>query len=115
VIRIALALMFAAGPTAAYSCDIKYSVDLQTFGEKVRVELRFGSPGQSQIKSVKQSTGGRVFFGGLCAGSYFLAIGDDESVSVTPVRVFQDDHSYTSTLTIRRGSGNVSRLKRGSL
>ena len=48
-------------------------------------------------------------------GTVFLAIGDDESVSVTPVRNFEDNYTYTSNIKITTGSGNVSRRSRDSL
>jgi hypothetical protein len=44
-----------------------------------------------------------------------LAIGNDDSVSVTPVREFREGVSYNSTITITKGSGNISRRSRKSL
>lgn len=99
----------------ALACDINFNVELQTFGENVMVELRSGSPGRSRPIASRTSQGGQVGFSNLCAGSYFLAIGNDEYVSVTPVKQFQDEHDYSSRIILQRGSGNVSRQSRKSL
>lgn len=39
----------------------------------------------------------------------------DDYVSVTPVKQFQDDHDYSSRITLQRGSGNVFKQSRKSL
>ena len=59
--------------------------------------------------------GGNVNFVDLCPGSYFLAIGNDDNVSVTPIRQFISGKDYSSRLTIQRGSGNVSKQNRKNL
>jgi hypothetical protein len=105
-------ILFSAESSA---CNIDFNIELQTFGENVNVELRSGSPGQSRALNSQKSHGGQVSFNSLCPGSYFLAIGNDDYVSVTPVRQFQNDHIYSSRLTIKRGSGNVSKQSRKSL
>lgn len=110
-----IAIFFFVSATRAFACDIEYTVNLETFGERVRVELRSGSPGKSRVVATKTSAGGQVYFGDLCAGSYFVAIGNDDAVSVTPVRYFEDQHRYTSRLVLQRGTGNVQRMKRGAL
>ena len=102
-------------PWSASTCNIEYDIELQTFGEHVSVELRSGAPGASRIVKTQSSQGGRVSFSGLCPGGYFVAIGNDDYVSVTPVRQFASDHEYTSQLTIQRGAGNVSRQSRKTL
>lgn len=99
----------------AEACSTTWNITLETFGEGVTVELRSGVPGTSQAVGTTASSGGQVKFSGLCAGSYFLAIGNDESVSVTPVREFRDHATYTSRITVTRGAGNVSRRSRKSL
>ena len=73
---------------AANACNINFSIELQTFGENVTVDLRTGAPGRSRLVSIQRSQGGQVTFDNLCPGSYFLAIGNDDSVSVTPVSQF---------------------------
>jgi hypothetical protein len=100
---------------STYACDVNFNVELQTFGESVTVELRSGSPGRSRPVASRKSQGGQVSFSKLCPGSYFLAIGNDDNVSVTPVKQFQDDHDYSSRITLQRGAGNVSKQSRKSL
>lgn len=69
-----------------FACDINFNVELQTFGENVTVELRSGSPGRSRPVASRKSQGCQVNFSNLCAGTYFLAIGNGDYVSVTPVK-----------------------------
>lgn len=99
----------------AIACNINFTIELQTFGENVTVELRSGSPGNSRPIKSQQSQGGQVGFYSLCPGNYFLAIGNDDYVSVTPVRNFVEDVSYSSRITMQRGSGNVSKQSRKNL
>ena len=113
--NLAITASFAVCLTNVIACEIDYTVNLETFGERVRVELRTGSPGKSRVITAKESSGGRVYFPSLCAGSYFLAIGNEESVSVTPVRYFEDMHNYTSRIVLQKGTGNVQRMKRSAL
>ena len=108
----AFGLLFAVGANA---CNIRFTIQLQTFGENVQVELRNGSPGNSSLVTSQRSRGGQVGFYDLCPGNYFLAIGNGDSVSVTPVRNFTENTSYKSNITMQRGSGNVSRKSRKSL
>lgn len=109
----AFLLLFLNG--AAFACSAQYNITLETFGEGVLVELRSGSPGKSKVVRSARSTGGNVNFSGLCQGNYFLAIGNSESVSVTPVRFVQDGAVYTSRIATQRGSGNVSKQSRSGL
>ena len=111
---IAAAIFFSVA-TQSYACTITWNITLETFGEGVTVELRSGVPGSSKVVDSRASSGGQVQFGSLCAGNYFLAIGNDDSVSVTPVREFREGVSYNSTITITKGSGNISRRSRKSL
>ena len=107
-----IAMIFCS---SAIACSIDFTIKLETFGEGVTVELRTGAPGSSKIVKIQPTNGGTVFFGGLCPGPYFVAIGNDETVSVTPVRQFEENGHYTSTLRMQRGSGNVSRTSRKAL
>lgn len=100
---------------SANACNIDFTIELQTFGENVQVELRNGSLGKSRPIESQQSQGGRVGFYNLCPGSYFLAIGNDDYVSVTPVRNFQENTSYSSQIILQKGSGNVTRQSRKNL
>jgi hypothetical protein len=114
--KLAASLLLAfATFSANAACNIDYRVNLETFGERVNVELRKGTPGKSKLIKSTYSSGGAVFFGTLCPGSYFVAIGNDDSVSVTPPREFEDNMTYQSTLRMQRGSGNVTNRSRGSL
>lgn len=105
---------YSRTPSNPY-CTTNFSISLETFGEGVTVELRSGTPGSSKLVDVAQSSGGIVRFGGLCAGSYFLAIGNSDSVNVTPVRNFENGMEYSSSIRMQRGSGNVSTRRRNDL
>jgi hypothetical protein len=109
----ALLLLGLAG--SAVACNTEYNITLQTFGEGVLVELRSGSPGNSRIVQSRRSNGGAVNFGNLCPGNYFLAIGNDDSVSVTQTRYFAADAVYTGSIVMQRGSGNVTNKSRKNL
>jgi len=102
-------------PPANPYCTTTYDISLQTFGEGVSVELRKGYPGSSTVVDVAHTSGANVHFTGLCAGSYFLAIGNSESVSVTPARNFENDVAYRSSIQMQRGAGNVSSKRRNEL
>lgn len=114
-LKMLLSIGLAGFANAALACSTQWNITLETFGEGVLVELRMGRPGSSRVVKATPSSGGTVIFSALCAGDYFLAIGNDESVSVTPVRQFQDSASYSSRITVQRGAGNVSRQSRKSL
>lgn len=114
LLKLAIAIFLLIG-NAAYACNIEFNITLQTFGEGVLVELRSGYPGRSRIVTATRSSGGNVNFSSLCPGSYFVAIGNDDSVSVTPVRNFEENYTYSSRITMQRGSGNVGRQSRKSL
>ncbi len=112
LISVLLLLVMAANASA---CNTEYNITLQTFGEGVLVELRSGSPGNSQVVQSRRTNGGAVNFGKLCPGNYFLAIGNDDSVSVTQTRYFEANAVYTGSIVMQRGSGNVSHKSRKSL
>lgn len=112
---IIAALVFFNLVGSALACTTEYNITLQTFGEGVLVELRSGSPGSSRVVQSRKSNGGAVNFANLCPGNYFLAIGNDDSVSVTQVRYFEADAVYTGSIVMQRGSGNVSNKSRKSL
>lgn len=112
---LCVGLGMTLGAAAYAGCETTYNINLQTFGEGVQVELRTGTPGNSKVVKSSFSSGGRVGFYSLCPGNYFVAIGNNESVSVTPVRYFEDYAEYTSSITVQRGSGNVSKRSRSSL
>lgn len=109
----ALVGIFLAVPTLA--CNIDYGVNLKTLGASMTVELRLGMPGNSKLVETRRSSGGKVQFVGLCPGNYFLAIGNEEYVDVTPIRNFQDGYSYESEIQLKRGPGNIDKKKRSGL
>ena len=116
LIKFCVAAILCALPALVFGqCDTNFTVTLQTFGEGVQVELRKGQPGTSRVTKSTYSSGGTVYFSDLCAGSYFLAIGNEDKVSVTPVRYFESGYEYSSSITIQRGVGNVSKKSRASL
>lgn len=90
-------------------------MQLETFGEGVTIELRQGVPGNSKIINSQRSHGGTVSFTNFCAGSYFMAIGNEDDVSVTPVRQFENNEQYRSSIRVTRSNGNVTQRSRGSL
>lgn len=107
-----LLLALAANASA---CNTEYNITLETFGEGVLIELRSGSPGKSKVTQSRRSNGGNVSFTNICPGNYFLAIGNDDSVSVTQTRFFEANAIYTGRITMQRGTGNVSRQSRKAL
>lgn len=102
-------------PPANPYCSTTYDISLETFGEGVTVELRKGYPGNSTEVDIAHSSGGNVRFSRICAGSYFLAIGNADSVSVTPVKNFEHNMEYSSNIRMQRGSGNVITKRRSEL
>lgn len=113
ILLTAFALLLSSAANA--ECDIAYTINLNTFGEGVRVELRSGIPGKSKVKKSRNSSGGKVKFNALCQGNYFLAIGNKEQVSITPVHYFEEHHEYTSNIILQQGTGNVETRSRSSL
>lgn len=103
------------GSRAQPDCDIAYSVQLETMGEDVLIELRAGHPGRSQVERAKKTAGGTVSFESICPGPHFFAIGNSESVQVGPVRQLEAGASYTGRIVMQRGSGNMERRSRASL
>ncbi len=82
LIKYLISTLFLFGIVgSASACNTVYNITLQTFGEGVLVELRSGTPGNSRVVQSRRSNGGAVNFGKLCPGNYFLAIGNDDSVS----------------------------------
>jgi len=112
-----LLALLSAAPAAA-ACNTTLTVNLKE-GEGTRdgitVELRLGVPGSSRVVRRADSSGGRVYFSGLCPGSYFMAIGNQDYVEVTPVHQFEGNMRYESTISLQTGTGNVSHRSRKDL
>ena len=104
-----------ANPAVSAGCSAILDVHLETFGEGVSIELRQGVPGNSRVIDNQKSSGGTVYFARLCQGPYFMAIGNEDAVEVTPVRHFEDHVHYHSNIVVQRGSGNITRKSRRNL
>ena len=116
MIKFLLSTIFLFALAAnATACNTEYNITLETFGEGVLIELRAGSPGKSKVTQSRRSYGGNVSFTNICPGNYFLAIGNDDSVSVTQTRFFEANAIYTGRITMQKGVGNVSRQSRKAL
>jgi hypothetical protein len=100
---------------ATTNCSTTFAITLESFGENVAVELRAGSPGKSSVVGTRRTSGGNVLFDKLCPGDYFVAIGNGETVSITPVRTLEDKVGYSSNITVRQGSGNIVARSRSTL
>lgn len=96
-------------------CEIKFEVTLETYGANVKVELRVGEVGNSFPLVIKEASGGKLNYSGLCEGKYFIAIGNDKDVSTTPTQEFKNGVNYTSTVTLTKGVGNVGSTRREKL
>ena len=94
------------------ACNIEFRVILETYGDNVKVELRVGEIGNSFPLVIKQSNSGKLEYKELCPSKYFLAIGNDKEVSITPVQDFEKGKIYTSTVHLTSGVGNMNTLKR---
>lgn len=112
---LATLILLTSISTEAISCNSDYNINLETFGEGVLVELRIGRPGASKVARATRSSGGLVSFSGLCAGNYFIAIGNEEYVSVGPIRDFDGESIYNSRIVLQRGTGNLTKQARKSL
>lgn len=97
------------------ACDITYTVNVNTYGSKVLVELRSGMPGQSTVIKSQSTRGGKVEFKELCPGQIFFAVGDDESVDVTPPEFIESNNDYRGEPRWVKTSSNVKKKKRSAL
>lgn len=82
--RLLIALAALLVSVQSFACDTDYTINVTTYGARVLVELRSGKPGNSQVVYSASTRGGVVKFSDICAGNYFFAIGDAETVDVTP-------------------------------
>lgn len=107
--------------TGAMACSTSLTVNLtvQLAAEHgdVLIELREGVVGHSRVVNRQKFRGltGTVYFTNLCAGSYFMDIGNGSQVAVTPVHQFGDGERRESTIRVSFTTGNVSNLPRSSL
>ena len=116
---------FIPSRAIAQGCSTKLTVNLTVelspqlgkAEEDLVVELRQGAPGNSTVATFQKFRGrtGTVFFYNLCAGSYFMAIGNGPTVAVTPPREFNGIANHRSTIRVTFGSGNVDTRSRSGL
>jgi hypothetical protein len=120
-IRTSLPASVPLAATAAactFNLTVNLTVDLEPGrGKNVLIELRQGVIGHSKVVNRQNFHGrtGTVFFANLCAGSYFMDIGNGDDVAVTPVHQFGDYGSYQSTIRVTFSNGNVARRSRRTL
>ena len=105
--------------TASYTVDIEvgFSSEITQGQNRVMVELRQGVPGSSSVFDTKYFEGqtATVSFSQMPAGSYFLAIGNGDSVAVGPVHQFSYGQRQHSTVRVTQSSGNIGTRSRSSL
>jgi hypothetical protein len=104
---------------ASYIIDVTVELSSQITqnDNRVLVELRQGSPGASKVFDKKYFEGrtGTVRFSNMCAGSYFIAIGNGETVAVGPVRQFGSNQSVHTHVQVTHSHGNIGTKSRSGL
>jgi hypothetical protein len=120
LIGMLLTLPLAANAVAcSTSLTVNLTVKLENEdeGKDLLIELRQGVIGHSKVVNSQKFHGrtGTVFFTNLCAGSYFMDIGNGPQVAVTPVHQFGDYGRYQSTIQVTFTKGNVDRRNRNEL
>ena len=97
--------------------EVELSPELAKAGDNILIELRNGRLGRSSVSSRKEFRGRRetIVFPGLCAGSYFVDIGNGELVAVGPVHAFDGGSQYDSTIRATFSKGNVATRRRSEL
>jgi hypothetical protein len=58
---------------------------------------------------------GTVVFRNICAGYFFMDIGNGPMVAVTPVRQYENNARYVSTIKVTLSNGNVEQRNRNEL
>ena len=105
--------------TASYTVDIEveFSSEITQGENRVMVELRQGVPGASSVFDTKYFEGrtATVSFWNMAAGSYFIAIGNGDSVAVGPVHQFSYGQRVHSRVRVTQSSGNINTRSRSSL
>jgi len=111
--------------SSAFACSTVYTINLQVElspeiakqGDDILVELRSGAVGRSKVVSNQKLHGknGTVSFSGLCAGAYFVDIGNGDLVAVAPVHNFSDGAHYVSTIRVSFTTGNVATQRRSNI
>jgi hypothetical protein len=119
------ALSWQNSVLAAGNCSASYSInltvelgpELTNRDDNILVELRLGSVGNSKVVDSKHFVGhnGTVVFSGMCAGSYFIDIGNGSKVAVGPVHVFAASQRIHTTVQVSYSAGNVGTMSRSGL
>jgi len=104
---------------ASYTIDVtvELSSTLTQGKNRIMVELRQGTPGNSKVIDTKYFEGskGTVSFPNMSAGSYFIAIGNGDSVAIGPVRQFGDRQNVHTKVLVAPSSGNMGTRSRSGL
>jgi len=105
--------------TASYTINITVELNSNiTRGEnRLMVELRQGAPGNSKVVDTKYIEGrtGVVSFSNMCADSYFIAIGNGDTVAVGPVHKFSENENRRTKVRVSESSGNIGTKNRSGL
>jgi hypothetical protein len=119
------ALSWCPAAAIAGNCTASYSINLTVeLGEQltkrednILIELRQGAVGTSKVVDQKQFSGhtGTVNFLNMCAGSYFIAIGNGSTVAIGPVHIFIDKQHIQSTIRVIQSHGNIGTMNRDRL
>lgn len=81
------------------------------------IELRQGVVGHSTVIGTEHFHGstGTVAFDGVCAGTYFMDIGNGKTVAVTPVHSHSGFGTSEHNITVSFTTGNVSNMQKKDL
>jgi hypothetical protein len=111
------AALAACATSLTVNLTVELSPELAPKGQDVLIELRQGVVGHSKVVNSQKfhGTTGTVSFANLCAGSYFMDIGNGNAVAVTPEHQFADNFHYQSTIKVTFANGNVATKKRDEL
>jgi hypothetical protein len=130
ILRFVLPTVFAllVAPTesaTAANCSASYAIDLTvdlgydlTQGNSgLMVELRQGFIGGSKSISTELFVGrtGIVVFSNMCAGLYFIAIGNGAKVAVGPSRLFTNNQHVHTSVHVTSSAANIDTMSRDAL
>ena len=108
-----------AGCSALYTINLTVELgsDLTNGKDNVLVELRQGAPGTSKVLNKKEFAGrsATVVFSGLCAGPYFIDVGNRDKVAVGPVHDIRGGQQLNTTVRVTSSMGNIGVRSRNGL
>jgi hypothetical protein len=109
----------AANCSASYTINltVELSPELTNNKNNLLIELRQGSVGHSKVINKKEFVGhsGIVVFSRLCAGPYFIDIGNGEQVAVGPTHLLRDNQYLDTTVQVSFSQGNINTMSRSGL